>query len=319
MQIEITNRCSLSCPQCYKPDVPLRKDMDVSLFLKILQEANQLNVSTLMLNGGEPLEHNKISLILHLLENYNFQVHCISSGYGLTDDIIDMLKSLEMDIKLSISLNGSTEEIHGLSRDGYKYGIAAIKKLVKNNIQTGINWVCRRDNVRDFPLLVEYAKENHVSWINIAANKLTGSGMLDSPLETDDYVFLLDYLKNQTVVDKKFIRVQYCFSLLNDLRDFGINQHLSRCPAGSLSCCVDVNGNYLPCTHLYFPEKFGSIAEYWNQSEVLNELRIINISQKNCSGCAKSSPCHFCKAMFINTAEHFSEKPKDCPVMVLYN
>ena len=48
LQIEITNRCSLSCPQCYKPDLQQR-DMDIAVFLRVVDEAQKLGIRTLVL------------------------------------------------------------------------------------------------------------------------------------------------------------------------------------------------------------------------------------------------------------------------------
>lgn len=317
LQIEITNRCSLSCPQCYKADT-VQKDMDIALFSRIIDEAESLGIKTLVLNGGEPFEHEKIISVLELLEKYNFQVLCISSGMGLSSKIIEKISEIDLDFQLSISLNGSSKEIHSLSRDGYEISLKAIDELNKMGINFGINWVCRNDNIRDFPNLVRLAVSHNAKWINIAANKLTGRGDIISPLEADDYIFLVEFLRNQEIVKKKFIRVQYCFALLNDLRGFGVNKHISGCPAGTLSLCIDVNGSFLPCTHLMFPEKFDSILEYWNQSDKVKALRYLKNNKKNCNGCLKPEPCHYCRMMFTNTGKNIFDDPLKCPLKNIY-
>lgn len=317
LQIEITNRCSLSCPQCYKDKVN-EGDMELTLFRKLLAESENLKVGTLMLNGGEPFEHHDILALLTELEKYPFQVHCISSGQGLTDSILHFLSATNIDLKLSISLNGSTKEIHSLSRDGYDISMNAIKKLVKAGIPTGINWVCRQDNLYDFPRLVDVAKENGVKWISIAANKVSGLSLINSPLDTKDYVFLLNYLEQQEAIDPRYIRIQYCYNLLNGLRKNGVNHHLNRCGAGIFMCNVDIRGDFRPCTHLYTTEHFDSIMEYWNQSEALKELRKSSEVKNKCNSCLKPSPCYFCKAMFENTVRDFYQEPDSCPIKELY-
>lgn len=317
LQIEITNRCSLSCPQCYK-NRKNERDMDVSLFLKVLNEASRLKVGTLMLNGGEPFEHNHIIDLFKILEEFRFQVHCFSSGLALTDTILHFLSKTTIDFKLSISLNGSTKEINSISRDGYEISVNAIKKLVYAGIPVGINWVCRHDNLYDFPNLVEFAKKNGVQWVNIAANKLSGFGRIISPLNMEDYIFLINYLEQQAAIDPKYIRIQYCYSLLNALRKSGVNHHLNGCGAGVHSCNIDISGAFRPCTHLYFPEQFDSIGEYWNESPVLQKLRKSREEKKKCHNCSKPAPCYFCKAMFENTAEDFYTEPEQCPLMQLY-
>ena len=56
LQIEITNDCPLACPQCYKTNrQPSYMRPDV--FKKAVDEAEQIGVYLVTLNGGEPLCH----------------------------------------------------------------------------------------------------------------------------------------------------------------------------------------------------------------------------------------------------------------------
>lgn len=317
LQIEITNRCSLTCPQCYK-DEKNEGDMELVLFRKLLSEADEMKVGTLMLNGGEPFQHKNILKLFDELDKYKFQVHCFTSGLCLTEAMIKRIKNLKFDFNLNVSLNGSTELINKQSRDGYQIALQAIEMLVKPGIKIGINWVCRHDNVHDFPELVEFAKKKGVNWINIAANKLSGTGEIISPLTVDDYRFLRAYIIEQMKVDPKYIRIQYCYTFLNALRGAGYNRNLDGCGAGKTFCNIDVLGKYRPCTHLYYPEEYSSIIDYWTNSSVLKQLRDSRKASKKCKDCLKTGECYYCKAMFVNTAKNFYEEPENCPLRVLY-
>lgn len=317
LQIEITNRCELSCPQCYK-EPSKAKDMDLNLFNNILSEAQKLGVTTVYLNGGEPLIHKEIIRILNMLCKYNFKVYCFSSGIGITEEILNEIKKIK-EFYLTISLNGSTEKINQLSRDGFEVAVTAMEILQKSQYPYGINWVCRHDNVYDFRDLISFVMRKGAKWINISANKLTSDGMIISPMESADYLYLKKLIEKFSEINRKFVRVQYCFSILNDLIDRPVNKWLNGCNAGIVSCCVNVEGEYMPCTHLYYPEKFYSIRDYWENSLVLQQLRNARLNKRKCSECNKDKECYFCKALNIETYTNFEDDFSDCPLLNFYD
>lgn len=58
---------------------------------------------------------------------------------------------------------------------------------------------------------------------------------------------------------------------------------------------LDVDGNFTPCRHLIFAEKFETIGEYCNQSEILNEIRNIEDStDQPCDSCELGKYCLSC-------------------------
>lgn len=317
LQIEITNRCGLNCPQCYKESSKPR-DMDLNLFSNILSEAQKLGVTTVYLNGGEPFIHKEIIHILNMLRQYNFKVYCFSSGLGITEEILNEIKKIK-EFYLTISLNGSTEKINQLSRDGFEVTVAAMEILQKSQYSYGINWVCRHDNVHDLHDLIYFIMSKGAKWINISGNKLTGEGMLVSPMEPADYLYLKKLIEKFSKEDRKFVRVQYCFNILNDLIDRPVNKRLNGCNAGVVSCCVNVEGEYMPCTHLYYSEEFCSIRDYWNNSLVLQQLRNARLNKKKCSKCNKDRECYFCRAMSIETYTNFEADFGSCPLLNFYD
>ena len=86
-----------------------------------------------------------------------------------------------------------------------------------------------------------------------------------------------------------------------------------------ICCNIDVNGDFRPCTHLYYPEKFNSIKAYWNDSVILNQLRKSRLEKQKCINCKKPGVCYFCKAMFTNTFNDFVAEPNECPLRVYYD
>lgn len=312
LQIEVTTKCPLKCPQCYK-DLNHLHEMDFELLREIILFGKQNGLASVMINGGEPVLYSKFIELIELLNNNQIKGNCFTSGIGITQKFIDRIK--ELDIFLNISLNGSTNEINSFSRDGYKYAIEAIKLLNKNGFEYGINWVARHDNLYDFANIVKLAEEFNASNILVIGNKLNHHGVVDSPLTKHDlsYLvnFIIEYEKSQNEVP---ILRQQCFtSLCSEYNPNNTDQLNSGCLAGIKFCAIDVFGNYMPCTHLEYKEKFSDTLGYWNQSIILKQLRETKSKHlKECQGCQYISSCNFCRASYKETKDDFSIGPKKC-------
>lgn len=313
LQMEITNVCPLKCPQCYKKEHPIHADFN--MLCKKLDEAKSFGVRSIMINGGEPLTHPDFLKIIDYISNVlEIDVYCFLSGFRITKEIAEALRNDR--VYVTFSLNGSTNEINSLSRDGFELSINAINIFKEKGIRCGINWVERADNVFDFPNIVKFAEENEVSWVNIISNKIS-NGKINSPMSSEDYIYLADFVNSYQ--GKIEIRIEGCNNIL---RYFMGNTKMgiahNGCQAGRLVYFIDVDGNYMPCSHLFYPEEFQSAKEYWEQSEVLQRLRDSNKIEK-CKECIYGKQCKFCKAASLNTHEDFYENYLDCPMRKTMN
>ncbi len=310
LQIEITNRCPFNCPQCYK-DINNIREMDWTLLQDIVQDAFRTGIKSIMINGGEPLLYSHFSDLVALLTSLGIHSYCFTSGYGISDQFIDEMK--DKSIFLSISLNGSTEEINALSRDGYAYGMQALRRLKSKGMRFGINWVARADNVSDFPNMLTLCENFGAEWINVIANKIGCNGILDSPMSVEDYALLAEYITKYE--RRNYIRVENCFSLLKVFAGLNVNDSIKGCHAAISTCSIDMDGNYLPCSHLLYKEKFDSISDYWRNSKILEQLRKMKCQNKTyCKECVYSSKCRFCPAVSKATHDDFTTGYEQCPI-----
>lgn len=300
MQLEITRDCPFNCPQCYKMELG-QKHMDFDLLNRMINEGLQHEVQLFVLNGGEPLLYPDFVNTLKLFRGKDVAVNCFSSGYGLTEEIIQAIKDTP-NLSFFISLNGSTKEINDLSRQGYDISIKAIKKLQEHNVPFGINWVARKDNLDDFENMIRFCKENHVSQFSVTSNKLAEKKTaVNSYLKHEDIKRLGDLIKANPDLN---ITVEACFPQLTaEIRRL---KDSDGCAAGYYNINISLEGMFLPCTHLYYPEKWDSLEDYWNNSEMLKKLR------KNvvCNNCEKK--CRFCKAMSPESYQDFSTGLQYC-------
>lgn len=169
IHIDITTFCPLKCPQCYK-DLSQDIEMPLGKFFDIIERAKALKVFQIALGGGEPLTVKDLPVFVKKVTSCKMSCTITTSGYGLTAELLDDLKESGVN-HIQVSLNGSTREINSYSRDGFSEAVSALNILSKSSVQFGINWVARRDNVKDFENIVTYAKELKADNINILRYK----------------------------------------------------------------------------------------------------------------------------------------------------
>lgn len=172
IHIDITDSCPLKCKQCYKKS---SEDifMDFEKFKKIIDEAESLNIFQIALGGGEPLIHKDILKFVEYVSKTNMSVSITTSGYNLNEKLI--LELIKRGINhIQISLNGSKKEIDELSRDGFDYGMSAIKLLNKSKISFGINTVVSQDNINDLQNIFDIGKKYNADNINLLRYKPSG-------------------------------------------------------------------------------------------------------------------------------------------------
>ena len=108
------------------------------------------------------------------------------------------------------------------------------------------------------------------------------------------------------------LTVESCFSPLRAFMEGSdakknANRGIERgCTAGRDHFCVLPSGKVVPCAYLDNEEEYDNLAEYWNESSVLKDLRISKVRAKSCEGCSYKRRCLPCPAA--------SEKIASCPI-----
>lgn len=204
--------------------------------------------------------------------------------------------------------------MNSLTRQGYDVTIAGMSKLSELKKHYGVNWVARHDNLMDIQDLLNLCEKYSAGFLFITSEKLTGTGTLMSPLNKDDYIFLSKFIENYS--GNIEIVVESCFSTLNALLNTSdkINYFMG-CFAGKYGCHVDMNFNFSPCTHLAYYEKYKSLSDYWNNSNILQQLNKDN-GNNHCNCCLYHSNCNPCKAWDERMYQNFSQDYTSCPIFI---
>lgn len=318
MNLELTTKCVLSCPQCYC-SLSGGKDLPLPEAVYWIQEAAAMGVKEVMLSGGETLCYPYLYDVIKAAKEYCGSVNVALSGVGFDQNIFDKLLKAGV-TGIYISLNGSTEEINSLSRDGYWYAINALELLRNNRYENAtINWVMHSSNADDFANIIEIAEKYEIHNITILGLKPDSNHMLETYPTKEQMVRLKNTIRSYS--GKCCIQIESCFSpmlaLFNDTKLFG-NFNVSEykgCCAGRTTVSVSVDGLLSPCRHLDYYEKYMSVKEYMGYSNIQTKIRSLqNIRSGPCNLCRLKEYCRPCLAINAKMKNELFFGFEQCPI-----
>lgn len=314
MNLELTQVCPLHCPQCYV--APGGRHMEREVALQQIREAAAFGVRHINLSGGETLCYPYLSDLIRECSRLDL-ISAVSLSGALAEK--ETLRGLILDgvTEIYVSLNGSTEEINRVSRDGYDLAIHTLQYLRELREELSferyaINWVMHDSNADDFPNMLKLAEHYQASALVVLGLKPDSAGELKSfpsLAQMEQVARQIRSYKGAVEVD-----AESCFSPMRAIlgRSLLGNQNMGielGCGAGRDSFSVDIDGNLTPCRHILLPEKYGArysasesdevqrggIENYWKNSPVLALLRSTEEHRKApCRGCRYEHNCLPC-------------------------
>ena len=303
LNLELTTRCPLRCPQCYC-DLRYGKDLDLNRATEVLTQSAEIGVSYINLSGGETMVYPHLYELLKECSSLGMYAAVALSGYGI--DAGTLYKLIDSGVsKIFISLNGSTREISSITRDGHHLAIRALELLAEIGFKnTSVNWVAHQSNIKDFTNVAVLCARMRVKNLVVMAFKPDASHNLRSAPDGEQFLKLAQDIKRmQKELSDLRIEVERCYSPLRAFlgQKFLVNLNIGiskGCGAGRDGVSLNVDGNFTPCRHLDFPEGYSSLRDYWYKSEVLHTLRMVESSpEEPCAACRYRANCLSCLAV----------------------
>jgi pyrroloquinoline quinone biosynthesis protein E len=303
INLELTTRCPLRCPQCYC-DLERGRDLPLDIATSVLRQAAALRVGYVNLSGGETMVYPHLHRLIEECSSLGLNSAVALSGYGVDGRSVRKLIDCGVD-RIYVSLNGSTEEISRATRDGFHLAIEALRLLSESGFgMTAVNWVAHRANAGDFANVVAICRRYGVRQLVVMAFKPDSSHAMEgAPDGAQTLALAEDIRRLRNEAGELSIEVESCYSPLRAhlaRRFFGnVNVGATKgCGAGRDSASLDVNGNFTPCRHLDYSEKFDTLMEYWNHSPVLARLRNVEEDPAPpCDECGYRRHCLSCVAV----------------------
>lgn len=306
INLEVTRRCSLGCPQCYCQKDNQIIDLDFTIAKAVVEEAAILGVEYMNISGGETLMYPSLLELISVCSTHNIFPNIAISGVGFDKNILNQIVKQRIS-GIFISLNGSTESINAKSRNGFFYAINALDIISKSNFQqSAINWVMQSNNADDFPNVVRIAEQYGIKTVFILMRKPNDVGVLEEYPSMEQIKAVSAYVQEYS--GKTQIVIDSCFSQMRAFMGNWIfgnsNVGMYRgCTAGIDSFTVNVDGTFSPCRHLQMREKVASLKEYWTQSLILKKLRSeFSMESLTCRACTLKDYCRPCAAV-LNSQE----------------
>lgn len=267
VNISVTERCPLKCPFCFH-EYDNYDELSFSQVCGYIDELVRMGTAQIQFSGGEPLVYPHILESISYAHSKGIRVVISTSGVTITEESARKLKEAGLDC-CYISLNGSTAEIHEITRDGYKFAVNALEILKKIGLTSAINWVAGHDNVKDLENVVSLAKSMGVKHISVMPMKQCGSGKTFNELTLEDLVYIEEYCSRF----KGYLAIDSCFEELNKVT-VDRTYITTGCRAGKFYMAINAQGEFLSCPHLYAEGvKADSIKTYWDSDGFLNEHR----------------------------------------------
>ena len=318
INIELTTACPLCCPQCYC-SLEAGCNLDYEVAKKRVDEAAAGGVQQMNLSGGETMCYPHLYELVAYASERIPEVNIAISGIFFDKTAYEKLVKAGVS-DICVSINGSTDEINSLTRDGYEYATHALSILQNNHYKkTVINWVMHSNNADDFGELIHLAERYHVSSIDVIGLKPDAQNTLKTYPSMEQIQRMSRFIKDYRGPVK--INVESCFSNFLayhlDTKLFGnMNVGLRKgCMAGITSVSVDVDGNYIPCRHITVTENFASLEEYWIHSEMLQRLRQAEqYCREPCASCSYLLNCRHCQAINWKMHGEIFQGFEGCPV-----
>jgi MoaA/NifB/PqqE/SkfB family radical SAM enzyme len=144
--LSITDKCNLRCAGCFDRELHAGKDGRITYarLYKLLFEAQDLGVSTIMISGGEPLIRRDIFDITERLPSMAFAL--FTNGTMLGADVIQLLQQRKNVVPV-LSMEGNRRETDGRRGDGVFARIeSAMSDLRTASIFFGCSITVTRDN-----------------------------------------------------------------------------------------------------------------------------------------------------------------------------
>jgi pyrroloquinoline quinone biosynthesis protein E len=277
LNLELTNVCPFRCPQCYVPSGGEERFLPKEAALAWIRDADRHGIRYVNMSGGETLCYPFLEELIRECAGRGMEASVSLSGACASKE--KLLRLHEAGISsICVSLNGSTEQINGVTRQGFDKALAALGWLKEiPDCLTLVNFVMHGSNAADLPDLLRLLERFEVYALVILGNLPAADGQfLDPPSgeQIRSAAAVLEQYRGPVkwLVNGCFYELRFLLSMDESLdaeRDF------SGCTAGITHLSVTPDGRLTPCNHLDLPERFDSIDDYLSSSGVLQKLRAL--------------------------------------------
>lgn len=149
--LEITQGCNCKCLHCYQGEehIVTSNRLQINDWIDIIRELKQLDVSRVVVIGGEPCIYKDITAILKELTDNQIMTTLFTNATLIDDELSNLIVENKDYIKLKVSLYGKTKETHDKITQqigSFDKLVANVKKLTSCGVRVDVAVVVMREN-----------------------------------------------------------------------------------------------------------------------------------------------------------------------------
>jgi MoaA/NifB/PqqE/SkfB family radical SAM enzyme len=163
--LNYSNACNFKCEQCFteSPSRPITGKMSLETIKRLADEAHELGMYEILIEGGEPLVCSELYDIIRIFGADRFYMGMTTNGFLLTKDVAKKLKEAGMS-RVSVSLDSTDPETHNRYRKvegAYEHAIQALENAKEAGMQPSVNFLVGRYNIDSGEVeeICEFCKE----------------------------------------------------------------------------------------------------------------------------------------------------------------
>lgn len=324
-----TSQCNLNCKHCYQNAGEKAADeLNFEQQKKVIDNLSDWGITFLAFSGGEPLVQPDFFKLAKYTTDKGIALAVATNGTLITKEVANKLKEVGV-IYAEVSLDSLDPKEHNEFRGGeggWDKTVDGIKNLVEVGISTCMITFMHKDNYKEIPEFVKYAKELGCKFWAMSEYKPAGRAKdLDIDMSPEEREEALEILSKVTIDEiknnkgkKDFILTdtnapQFGRKMKELSKKYGFAGHfgflinnsllieiIGGCAAGRAYSALQQNGNITPC--IYIPDLVvGNVLEddldsLWTNNQILKDVRNRDNFEGYCSECENKYMCGRCRA-----------------------
>jgi radical SAM protein with 4Fe4S-binding SPASM domain len=294
VKIELTNRCARNCKHCSSSATNSSKNiknLDFENVKRIIHDAKDMNVETIVFTGGEPLMYDRLPELINLTSILGMKSTIYTFAYR-TDETLNKYRNL-IDLglnKIVYSLADSLSDEEDISI--YSHIEFFDKVFNGTNGKLGFHYTISKDSINMMKQIVtntlnSFDNKQYFDKVSLLRFVPHGKGITEMDLTKEELLTIKDlYL---SLKDKSKLRLGSPWNIL------GIEN--SPCIIADEIMIIGFDGIAYPCDSIKYFTKLGisgnirenSLEEMYN-SEYFSNIRMLNVDN-TCSACKDYQIC----------------------------
>ncbi|MCF8054551.1 MAG: heme b synthase [Deltaproteobacteria bacterium] len=327
---ETTRSCNLACVHCRGASLGTSypDELDTIEGKRLLDEIASVGKPIIILTGGEPLVRPDIFELASYGASKGLPMALATNGVLITPEVATKIKDSGVR-RVSVSIDGSDAAHHDGFRGvsgAFAGALRGIANLASQRIDFQLNTTITKRNIHQLENILDLAIELGAVAHHIFLLVPTGRGedLAGEEINAEQYEETLEWFYERSLtypIELKATCAPHYFRVFHQRKDentkssvsYALHAHSRGCLGGIAFCFVSHRGIAQPCG--YFDRDCGNIRErgfrdVWENSEIFNELRHLEMYKGKCGVCEFLRVCGGCRARALaKEGDYLAEEP----------